>query len=178
MDFRIDRFEVLPEDLKEFYHRESQRIFNDSNRTKLEAQKVRDGKLRAKADLNYLVAFCDNDPIGAILLLTTPAHFEGELIKVGIISGVFVLEKYRGHEFGVALTNRGREYAAQISDVVFGYGKEGRRDEFIKMPYYVYLGASGRVYVDTDGVIAPGRDKKIFSKIKRGSVLLLEHGRA
>lgn len=181
MNLRIVRVKKLREyekDYVEFGNLE----FNPTLRPSQQNIMIKDGGCSNKYIDCYCVALDGSRFIGANAIYITDTEFENRKIGVGLIAGTFIIKEYGGMGIGTKLLNKAKNYLKKKVDIIPVYGGERQRrwlckNGFTQIEYYIFKGKSGRFYIQKDGCVAMGKNKKVFNKVVGGSYLLLTRGR-
>lgn len=172
-DFRISHCDKLMPDERTAFEALEQAAFR-WNENPLEDQREGEDRFCSRGDtIGYILAHAGDELIGAIALSQRAILFGERMIGLGGLGGVATRADWRGRGVASATTaaamavlrERGCDIAylcTEIARLGTLYGKVG----FVPLGRpHTYLGASGKRYTDTDGMIAPVNSPAIFEAV-------------
>jgi len=171
----IQAHDTLPEPLSMAALPLSRASFAAPERTPEQEVEHRDRFCNLHDEIKWIVALDDGEVVGLTIVYRRAIRFAGWPMVLGGLGDVCVAPEYRRQGIALRLVRAALDELKWVGcDVAYLcarldtpgltelYGQAG----FVRLNHgHTYLGASGRRYVDQDGMIAPVLSQKFFEAI-------------
>ena len=176
-EIKIQVYDELPEPLRSAARALERASFRDPDATDQQRAEERDRFTGYVDAVKRIVAVRDGEVVGLAVAYQREIRFAGWPVRLGGIGDVCVAPEYRRQGIATRLTLAALDELKWVGcDVAYLcarldkpgltelYGRAG----FRRLEHgHTYLGASGRRYVDQDGMIAPVLSQQLFEAIMR-----------
>ncbi len=172
---KIQVYDVLPEPLQESARALHAASFQTADRTDEQQAEVRDRFTGRTDAFKRIVALHDGELIGLTVCFRRTIRFAGWPMTLGGLGDVCVAPEFRRRGLAARLTQSAMDELRWAGcDVAYlcallekpGLTELYRKAGFVRLNYgHTYLGASGRRYIDHDGMIAPVLSRPFFEAI-------------
>jgi predicted N-acetyltransferase YhbS len=167
--------DVLPDDLREAARALARACFKEPGETE-EQRAERHDRFASQDDVvRRILALKDGEVIGLAVAYRRSIRFAGWPVTLGGLGDVCVAPEYRRQGLATRLTLTALDELRWVGcDVAYlcallekpGLTELYERAGFRRLTYgHTYVGASGRRYVDHDGMIAPLLSRQLFEAI-------------
>lgn len=174
-EIEIQVYDELPEPLRSAARALERASFQEPDETEEQRAEHRDRFSHQGEAVKWIVALRDGEVVGLTVAYRREIRFAGWPIVLGGLGDVCVSPEYRRRGLATRLVQAAMDELKWVGcDVAYlcarldkpGLTELYERAGFRRLQYgHTYLGASGRRYVDQDGMIAPVLSQQFFEAI-------------